>query len=322
MGPDFWYVDPERNRLGPVTREEILRLIGAGTIRRETLVWATGMTDWRIAGEIEGFSALFGPVEPPALPPGGQASTPWGANAPAASAPPPFDRQVAAAAPPPGALGSALPVWGLFGRLLLVAIGSLLVVPSPWTSTAFYRFVCAHTALPGGRRLGFAGKPEDVWYLFMAVSALSLATMAPLEYGGLVVLLVTWGLQFLILKWFVANVGSEDGRVKLAFAGEVLPYIGWNFLLIVSFVTIIGWAWVLKFMMQWICRNVRGTTGFEFTATGFDILWRSIVFALLCTFVIPIPWLTRWYASWMISQVSAVPAGIASTLSAQPQPVR
>ena len=78
--------------------------------------------------------------------------------------------------------------------------------------------------------------------------------------------------------------------------------------MIVSFVTIIGWAWVIKFTMQWICRNVRGTARFEFTATGLSVLWRTLVFALLSALVIPIPWILRWYTTWYISQVSVVNA--------------
>jgi hypothetical protein len=116
----------------------------------------------------------------------------------------------------------------------------------------------------------------------------------------------------LLLKWVCANVTTEDGSMKLTFEGGYLPYIGWNILLALSFITIIGWAWVAKFMAQWVCRNVRGTAAFEFNATGLSILWRTLVTGLLSILIIPIPWMMRWYTEWMISQVSVAKAeGIA-----------
>jgi hypothetical protein len=59
-------------------------------------------------------------------------------------------------------------------------------------------------------------------------------------------------------------------------------------------------------MMQWLCRNVRGTANFDFTATGWEILWRTIVLGLVGMFLIPLPWIIRWYKTWFISQISVV----------------
>jgi hypothetical protein len=36
------------------------------------------------------------------------------------------------------------------------------------------------------------------------------------------------------------------------------------------------------------------------------MLWRTIAFALGCVFIIPIPWLLRWYALWYVSQFALV----------------
>lgn len=217
-----------------------------------------------------------------------------------------------------GPLQSGLPVWGLFGRGLLVALGHILIVPSPWTSTAFYKFLCEHVALPDGRRLQFTGQPGDIWYAFIAFSAL--AWLHPvLDHSGLPRLLgfaaslAGWALMVLIYKWFCANVQSQDGGLSISFGGGYWPYIGWNILLIVSFVTIVGWAWVVKYMMQWLCRNVRGSLEFDFIASGLEILWRTVVFMLLCMLVIPIPWMVQWYANWMISQIVVVAPGSTAT---------
>lgn len=218
---------------------------------------------------------------------------------------------------PRGALRPDLPVWGLFWRSVLAAIGFVLIIPSPWTTTALYRFICDDVALPDGKRLKFAGQPADIWYVFMGVSAVSwlhgiIDHHHLPRYLGLVVALATWALTMLVFKWFCAHLKSEDDRLSLSFEGGYWPYAGWNILLLVSFVTIVGWAWVLKFMMQWVCRNVRGTASFDFTATGWDILWRTIVLALVSMLVIPIPWMGRWYTNWMISQISVVQPGAAT----------
>jgi hypothetical protein len=282
MSSKYWFFDRERNRHGPVEKEEIVRLIGEGAIGRETLIWTSDMRDWGEAGQVESFSSLFGPPAPLSF----------------------HLESEALSGRPMRALSSSLPVWGLFWRVLLVMLGAILIVPSPWTSTSFYGWLCERIALPDGKRLNFAGKPGDIWYIFIAISVA--AWVGQISHFGFVTLPLSWILGVQVLKWFCANLRSEDGRLKLSFEGGYWNYIGWNLLLIVSFVTIIGWAWVMKFMMQWICQNVRGTAGFEFTATGLSILWRTAVFVLASIFVIPIPWVSRWYTSWLISQLSVV----------------
>jgi hypothetical protein len=140
-------------------------------------------------------------------------------------------------------------------------------------------------------------------------------------------MLVSSILGVLLLKWFCAHASTADGRLNLSFEGGYLPYIGWNILLVLSAFTIIGWAWVMKYMLRWICQNVRGTAEFAFTGIGLAILWRTLVFVLLfvaivatsvsfavlgrtlvagllCLLIILIPWLMRWYTCWMISQIA------------------
>jgi hypothetical protein len=296
MISNLWFLDREHKQRGPVGQDEFVRLIREGTIRPETLIWTTGMSEWRMAGQVDGVSTLFGPSGPPPVPLG---AGPAGA-----------------ATIGTGALSAALPVWGFFGRSLLVIIGLLLVVPSPWTSTAFYKWLCERVSLPDGRRLTFTGKPGDIWYVFILwavsiwVGQIRNDKVAVLE---LVAIPVSWILGAMLIRWVCAKVSTEDGSLRLSFEGGYLGFIGWNLLLMVSVITIIGWAWVMKFMMQWICRNVRGTAGFEFTATGLSILWRTLVVVLLSILIIPIPWMMQWYTRWMISQVSVVKPGAAAS---------
>ncbi len=56
-------------------------------------------------------------------------------------------------------------------------------------------------------------------------------------------------------------------------------YIGWYLLLVISAITIVGWAWVVVAQTRWICRNIGGThREILFKATGLEMLWRTLVF--------------------------------------------
>ena len=211
-----------------------------------------------------------------------------------------------------GSLRVDFPVWGLFGRSRLAEVGSVLIIPAPWTTTILYRFIGSHVALPDGKRLTFAGQPGDIWSVLMGFWAMSwfhgIIDRHHLPgYLGLLVVIATAALSVVIFKWFCANLkSSEDDRLSIAFEGGYWAYIGWTILPIVSFVTIVGWAWVLKFMLQWICRNVHASIRFDDHSTGIATLWRTVVFALVSALLVPIPWMLRWYVSWMISQISVV----------------
>jgi hypothetical protein len=86
-----------------------------------------------------------------------------------------------------------------------------------------------------------------------------------------------------------------------------LTYVGWYVLMYLSFITIIGWAWVVTAWMRWNCRNIDGTQReVIFNATGLEMLWRTVVFGLGCALIIPIPWVMRWYATWYVSQFALV----------------
>jgi hypothetical protein len=285
MSANFWYLDRNRTQLGPVGEDEFVRLIRQGAVTRETLMWTAGMGEWRMAGEAPNVAALFGPTAPAAM----------GAGAPAAGP---------AGGPATGPLHPAMPVWGLFWRSVVTIIGIVLVIPAPWVGPWFYKWLCERVSLPDGRPLTFSGKPGDIWYVFAAWGALM--WIGQLQEGRyeLLTIVVSWILGVLLLKWVCTHASTADERLRLSFEGGYLPYIGWNILLALSAITIIGWAWVMKYMLRWICQNVRGTAEFAFTGTGLEILWRTVVVVLLCILIIPIPWMMRWYTQWILSRVA------------------
>jgi uncharacterized protein DUF4339 len=289
MSSNFWYLDRDHTQRGPVGEDEFVRLIRQGVITRDTQMWTAGMGEWRPAGQVPSVSALFAGAPAPAA---GVAGAPTSVPT------------VGAGGPGTGPLSSVIPVWGLFWRSLVAEIGIALIIPAPWAGPWFCKWLCERVSLPDGRPLTFSGKPGDIWYVFVIWGALMwLAQSKYGEYATLASILLSWILGVLMLKWFVANVTTADERLKLSFEGGYLPFIGWGILFFVSAFTIIGWAWVAKYQWRWLCRNVRGTAEFAFIGTGLAILWRILVFLLLSILIIPIPWMMRWYARWMISQV-------------------
>ncbi|MET0263695.1 MAG: RDD family protein [Rariglobus sp.] len=61
-----WYYANDGQRLGPVTHTELERLVQAGTITSETLLWKQGMNEWQTLNDIRAKSpALIGGGPPP-----------------------------------------------------------------------------------------------------------------------------------------------------------------------------------------------------------------------------------------------------------------
>jgi hypothetical protein len=202
-----------------------------------------------------------------------------------------------------------LPTWGLFGNGLLLGLCWIVVIPAPWAVVRFYKFFCNYIALPDGRRLRFVGQIADIWPVAVGMALLGWAHYIPLgraqQAVSLALTIAGWALVVRLMQWFCANLRSSDDRLKLEFVGGYWAYIGWQLLLLVSFITIIGWAWVFRAMMQWVCRNVRGNMTFDFTASGLSVLGHFAGFFAASLFIVPIPWIWRWLTNWMVSQISA-----------------
>jgi hypothetical protein len=115
------------------------------------------------------------------------------------------------------------------------------------------------------------------------------------------------GLYWLALKWLIANIASNGQPLGLSFSGSFWGYLGWNVLAVLSIFTIIGWAWVYTAQLRWICRHIEGTRREAvFKASGLEYLWRCLVTAIACSFIIPIPWVLRWMMRWHASQIELV----------------
>lgn len=280
----IWYVDAAGANAGPVGLDQARDLIDSRAIGASTLVWMEGMAEWAPADQISALRGLF-----PA------------AAAPSPSASPPYRPAAAARTPVDGTgLVSELRVWGFFWRGLVNALGSGLIIPAPWTGPLIWRYLGETTKLPDGRSFGFEGKVGDIWWVFV-LQALALLG-AQFHYVQLVAFPASVALGYFVIKWFCAKLRPPEGVAPLAFKGGFWMNLGWAMFYLLSFVSIIGWAWVLAAYYRWLASNVEGGLAFEFRGAGLSILWRMWVTILACCFLIPIPWVAAWMARWLIAQ--------------------
>jgi len=206
-----------------------------------------------------------------------------------------------------GALAADLGVWPLLGRSLLFIIGTLLIIPAPWTATSFYRWIVSRLYVPERPNLAFTGQVGDIWYVFVAIGILTYLGASDLYYLEYLSIPIQAVLSWMVIRWIASNLSSNGQKLPIAFEGSALGYVGWQVLMYLSIITIVGWAWVITAWMRWICRNISGTRReVIFIASGLEVLWRTIVFAIGCAFIIPIPWVLRWYARWYVSQFALV----------------
>jgi uncharacterized membrane protein YjgN (DUF898 family) len=107
-----------------------------------------------------------------------------------------------------------------------------------------------------------------------------------------------------LVGWFVSNVEFGSGP-PLSFTGAYVGLLGWYLLTVISSLTIIGLAWALAGMYRWYARNTHGQgIEFQFHGKGHQILWRTLVYALACVLIIPIPWMTLWLMRWFVQNIS------------------
>ena len=188
---------------------------------------------------------------------------------------------------------------------------SLLVIPSPWVATWFYRWIVSRLYVPGRPNLAFTGQPLDIWYVFIAIGILTYVGSADLYYLQYLSIPIQAVLSWMVIRWIASNLSSNGQPLPIAFNGSALGYVGWQVLLYVS--------------VHHHCRLGLGDHGLDALdlpqhqtarsakssslASGLEVLWRTIVFVIACIFIIPIPWMLRWYAQWYASQFALAERG-------------
>ena len=284
MSDRSWFFASQGKEQGPYPEAQLREFIANGTVTADTLVWSEGMAGWQKARDIPGL--LTGASGLPPVPQHG------------------------------GLLASGGPlsidfgIWEFTWRSVVLWIGLVFVIPVPWVLVMYSRWIVSRTRVPQRPSLAFTGRPVTLLWYFAAIVLMLCVALIESELLNYLTIIVQILLYWLFIKWFVANIRSDGPPLMLNFSGSFWGYLGWNILALVSVITIIGWAWVYTAQMRWMCRHVEGTRReIIFKATGLEFLWRSLVTALGCVFIIPIPWVMRWFIRWQASQVVLVERG-------------
>lgn len=284
MAGRSWFYASEGQQQGPYPEIQLRELLGRGTISADTLVWTEGMANWQRAGEIPGLVA--GGSGPPAVPQRG--------------GPPP----VATRGYGDGPLSIDFGILEFVWRSLVLLIGLVLIIPAPWALVWYIQWLVPCVQVPGRPNLSFTGSAMTLvpWFFGAVVLAVAVNFIG-IDLLNNLMFLVQIALYWLSLKWFIANLASNEQPLGLSFSGSFWAYLGWTVLGALSIFTIIGWAWVYVASLRWACLNVQGTQReIVFIGTGLEFLWRTIVAAIASCFIIPIPWVYRWMSRWLASQ--------------------
>jgi hypothetical protein len=292
MADRSWFLAYNGQQHGPYPEAQFRDLIARRTVTAETMVWTEGMAGWQKAGDIPGLmSAAAGRPVMPAAP-------------------------LTDADDDGRALSIDFGILDYTWRTILFALGMAVVIPGPWVLVWYLKWFTSCVHVPGRPNLAFAGEPKTIapWYygwvvVLIIISLLAGATgsRALSHVSSIAHIVLSW----LLLKWLVLNLVSNGRLVGLSFSGSFWGFLGWSLLAGLSFLTIIGWAWVYAAQVRWICRNIQGSRReIVFNGTGLDYLWRVLVAAVASVLIIPIPWVYRWLLQWQLSQTELVPRKI------------
>ena len=288
MSNRSWFYASEGQQKGPFPEAQLQDLIARGAVRADTLVWTEGMAGWQKAGDVPGL--VPGGSAPPAMPQAGG---------------PPV---VASGAYSGGPLSIDFGILEFTWRSIVLLIGLVFIIPAPWALVWYLRWIVPCVQVPGRPNLSFTGLAMTLvpWYFGAIILAIGVA-LTGIQWLNNLMFVVQIVLYWLFLRWFIANLASNGQPLGFSFSGSFWAYLGWTVLTAVSFITIIGWAWVYVAWMRWFCRNIQGSRREAiFNGTGLEFLWRSIVAAIASSFLIPIPWMYRWMSRWLASQTVLV----------------
>jgi hypothetical protein len=293
MAERSWFFASNGQQQGPYGEAQFRDFVARGSITPDTLVWTEGMSGWQRAADVPG---LMTGARPPAMPQSG---------------PPPV-----MAGGGHGGGGAALSIdfgiWDFTWRSILLLLGVIVVIPGPWAICWYMNWLMSCVYVPGRPNLSFTGKPGTIalWYFGAIIVAIILAVLASqtdVQAFNHVFDIIQLVLDWLLLRYIIANIASNGQPLGLSFSGSFWAFLGWNILVVISFITIIGWAWVFTAEIRWLCRNIQGTRrAVVFNGTGLQMLWRALVAMIASAFIIPIPWVYRWMMRWQLSQTELV----------------
>src|SRR6267378_4160668 len=130
-----WFFASQGQQQGPYPEAQVHQFIASGRVTAETLVWTEGMAGWQKAGEIPGLMAgAFGP------------------RAVAQPGAPAFSGHAI------GSLSIEFEIWEFTWRSLLLLLGLILVIPTPWVIVWYLKWLISRVHVPGRPNLSFTGE--------------------------------------------------------------------------------------------------------------------------------------------------------------------
>lgn len=191
--------------------------------------------------------------------------------------------------------------YGLFYYIL-----SILIIPTGWGVSMLSGWYVSNLTFGDVRTANFTGRGSQIWGYYTLLAVMGLLVVIPIA-GVITYWFLSMRIQLAIVRWFFSHIQFSTGQ-NLRFEGSYWPFVGWVLLYSVSFITIIGWAWVLAAAMRWVCWNVLvEQEHLEFVGNGIDFLWRGIVALLGSLFIITIPWMFVWYIRWITNNILILP---------------
>ncbi len=222
---------------------------------------------------------------------------------------------------------------GTFLRFLIQWIFTQLIFPTAWGTAILYRWVVKWVRFSDGTRATFVGRPGQIWG-WLALSAgigyapeIAFSVMtgtnpiamsfdpeafqATVDGGGSMARPVYWALTFVVLpivfyvelvtyRWGIAGIRLDDGP-DLRFTGGYPRLLGWNMLIGLSVLTIVGWAWVGTAFLRWFASEIEGAgIRFEFVGTGWGLFWRLFPVYFVALSLTPLIALDATYPWWTI----------------------
>lgn len=183
----------------------------------------------------------------------------------------------------------------------------LLAIAGAWMLAEACRWICQNLRFDDGSSARFSGRGGQIlgWWLLCILAgrrwdipgSQGVCLEIALYFLGL------WGVLN-ILRWFVSHVVSSSSP-GFSFLATFKELVGWEVLLALSVLTVIGWAWVLAAMYRWMARNTRADDrALRFHGEGLEILWRTVAAALFSIPVVTIPWAWLWYTRWLVRNTS------------------
>jgi hypothetical protein len=185
----------------------------------------------------------------------------------------------------------------------------LLAITGVWLFEPACRWFCRNLNFSDDSAADFSGRGAEIlpWWSLWVLAGRSWGL------GRMLDDLLQLALYFLglwatlnIVRWFVSHVELSSGR-RYSFTGAYVELLAWQILLLLSMVTLIGWAWVLAAMFRWLAGRTRSKdTALEFRGEGHQILWRTLAAILFCIPLVTIPWAWLWYVRWLVQNTTIV----------------